>query len=145
MTVEHPTRHWNGMTIPDAGTYLLDDAHKRVGFLGKHMMVSPVRGEFTRASATIVVGQDPLASTVAASVDATSLTTHNEDRDVHLHSADFLDVDRHPALEFRSTAVHWQGPQDDSILAWARLRNRSPERAEVPASRVQGPAPDTSS
>lgn len=137
MTTTRPVRQWNGMTVPDAGTYVLDEAHKRVGFQGQHMMVSPVRGEFTRASATVLVGEDPLASAVTASIDATSLTTHHEERDVHLRSADFLDVERYPTLEFRSTAVAWHGSQDDQILAWARLRNRSPERAQVATDQVQ--------
>jgi polyisoprenoid-binding protein YceI len=136
MTTTRPVRQWNGMTVPDAGTYVLDEAHKRVGFAGQHMMVSPVRGEFTRASATILVGQDPLASAVTATIESASLTTHHADRDVHLHSPDFLDVGTYPTLEFRSTAVRWQGSQDDAILAWARLRNRSPERATVTADRV---------
>lgn len=141
MTTTRPVRRWNGMTVPDAGTYVLDEAHKRVGFQGQHMMVSPVRGEFTRASATVLVGEDPLASAVTATIDATSLTTHHEERDAHLRSADFLDVETFPTLEFRSTSVAWEGTQDDQILAWARLRNRSPERAPVPADRVQT-APD---
>jgi polyisoprenoid-binding protein YceI len=131
-----PGREWNGMTVPDAGTYVLDDAHKRIGFSGQHMMVSPVRGEFTRGTATIVVGVDPLASGVSATIEAASLTTHHGDRDAHLHSAEFLDVEHHPTLEFRSTGVRWQGAQDDPILAWARLRNRSPERSTVAADRV---------
>ena len=95
-----------------------------------------MRGEFTRASATIAVGHDPLASAVSATIDSASLTTHHEDRDVHLRSADFLDAEAYPTLEFRSTGVRWQGSQDDAILAWARLRNRSPERAAVATERV---------
>ena len=140
MTTTRPVRQWNGMTVPDAGTYVLDEAHKRVGFQGQHMMVSPVRGEFTRASATVLVGEDPLASAVSATIDAASLTTHHEERDVHLRSADFLDVETFATLEFRSTSVTWQGSQDDQILSWARLRNRSPERAELSADRVQAAA-----
>jgi polyisoprenoid-binding protein YceI len=136
-----PGREWNGMTVPDAGTYVLDDAHKRIGFSGQHMMVSPVRGEFTRGTATIVVGADPLASTVSATIEAASLTTHHGDRDAHLHSPDFLDVEHYPTLEFRSTGVRWQGAQDDSILAWARLRNRSPERSTVATDRVSPSEP----
>ncbi|WP_369824597.1 YceI family protein [Cellulosimicrobium sp. CUA-896] len=84
---------------------------------------------------------DPLASAVTATIEAASLTTHHPDRDVHLHSADFLDVEHHPTLEFRSTGVRWQGAQDDAILAWARLRNRSPERATVAAGRVASAEP----
>ncbi|ROS77251.1 YceI family protein [Cellulomonas sp. PhB143] len=135
-----PVRQWNGLTVPDAGTYTLDEAHRRVGFVGQHMMVSPIRGEFTSASATIEVAEDPLASRVTASIDAASIMTQNGDRDVHLRSADFLDVETYPTLDFRSTSVTWQGGEQDSILAWARLRNRSPERATVPAERVQAAA-----
>ena len=119
---ERPTREWNGMTIPVPGVYILDEAHKRIGFLAQHMMVSPVRGEFSSASATIVVAEDPLQTTVTATIRAASLATGNTDRDAHLRSADFLDVERHPALEFRSTGVKWQGG-NDAIFAWARLRN----------------------
>ena len=108
MTMTRLVRQWNGMTVPDAGTYVLDEAHRRIGFVGQHMMVSPVRGEFTRASATIAVGHDPLASAVSATIDSASLTTHHEDRDVHLRSADFLDAEAYPTLEFRSTGVRWQ-------------------------------------
>ena len=119
---ERPVRSWNGLTIPQPGVYRLDDAHKRIGFLAQHMMISPVRGEFSRASATIVIGEDPLASTISASIQADSLDTNNADRDAHLISADFLDAAAHPTLEFRSTGVKWMGG-DDSIFYWASLRN----------------------
>jgi len=146
MTIDHPTRFWNGMTIPDAGTFLLDEAHKRVGFLGKHMMVSPVRGELTRASATIVVGADPLASTVSATMDATSLTTHHDERDGHLRSADFLDVERFPTVEFRSTSVRCAGARRTTPCsagrACATVRPSAP-RSLRPGSR--GPVRGTSS
>ena len=119
---DQPIREWNGLTIPDPGVYVLDEAHKRIGFLAQHMMVSPVRGEFATASATIVVGQDPLQSSVTASISAASLNTHNHDRDVHLTSADFLDVEKYPTLDFRSTGMLWQVGNED-IFHWARLRN----------------------
>jgi len=132
------TRTWEGLTIPQPGVYVLDQAHKRVGFLARHMMVSPVRGEFATASAQIVVGEDPLASSVAATIHAASITTGNPERDAHLSSPDFLDVTRYPTLEYRSTGVTWKG-NDDPIFVWARLRNHrlgrrpgSPEPARVP-------------
>ncbi|KXK61816.1 polyisoprenoid-binding protein [Micromonospora rosaria] len=102
------TRDWNGLTIPTAGTYLLDAAHKRVGFVARHMMVSKVRGEFTEATATITVAEDPLASSVSATIQAASLTTAQGDRDAHLCSPEFLDVETHPTLEYRSTGVKSQ-------------------------------------
>ncbi|MEU7801168.1 YceI family protein [Micromonospora arborensis] len=116
------TRTWDGMTIPVAGTYLLDQAHKRIGFLSRHMMVSPVRGEFAEATAQIFVAEDPLLSSVTATIESASITTGSVDRDTHLKSADFLDVERYPTLEYRSTGIKWQG-NEDPIFKWARLRS----------------------
>ena len=50
MTVERPVREWNGLVIPDPGVYTLDEAHKRIGFVAQHMMVSPIRGEFAKGA-----------------------------------------------------------------------------------------------
>ena len=116
-----PTREWNGLTIPEPGVYVLDDAHKRVGFHAQHRMVSRVRGEFTEASATIVVADDPLQSSLTATVRAASIDTSNPERDTHLRSADFLDVQAYPVLEFRSTGLKWLGG-NDAIFYWAHLR-----------------------
>src|SRR5690348_16664005 len=100
---DRPIRVWNGVTIPDPGIYVLDEAHKRIGFHAQHMMVSPVRGEFVEATATVVVGQDPLQSSVTASIRAATIDTNNAERDTHLRSADFLDAETYPTLEYRST------------------------------------------
>jgi polyisoprenoid-binding protein YceI len=133
---DRPIREWNGLTIPDPGVYELDDAHKRLGFLAQHMMVSPIRGEFAKGSARIVVGDDPLRSLVTATIQADSLTTHNTERDTHLTGPDFLDVTEHPTLEFRSTGVEWQD-NSEAIFQWARLRNnpltRRPSSVDLPA------------
>ena len=129
------TRAWEGITIPAAGTYMLDQAHKRIGFLARHMMVSPVRGEFGEATAQIVVGEDPLASSVTAIIHTASVTTGNGDRDAHLSSADFLDVERYPTMVYRSNGIKWQG-SDDPIFYWARLRGT---RAGPPQGRGQRP------
>ncbi|MEQ4300276.1 YceI family protein [Plantactinospora sp. B6F1] len=122
------TRSWQGMTIPAPGSYLLDPAHKRVGFLARHMMVSPVRGEFAEATARILVEPDPLDSSVTATIRAASIGTGSAERDVHLSSADFLDVERFPTLEYRSTGIRWQPDRNDSIFYWARLRSQRPGR-----------------
>ena len=116
------TRTWNGLTIPAPGIYLLDQAHKRIGFVARHMMVSPVRGEFREATARIVVAEDPFASSVTATIQTASIDTANPERDAHLSSPDFLDVERFPTLEYRSTGIKWQG-NNDPIFFWARLRN----------------------
>ncbi|MFX0593073.1 YceI family protein [Melissospora conviva] len=99
------TREWNGLTIPAAGTYQLDPAHKRVAFSARHMMVSKVRGEFTDATATITIGEDPLQSGVTATIGTASINTSQEDRDGHLRSGDFLDVEKFPTMEYRSTGI----------------------------------------
>lgn len=104
-TTDSATRTWNGLTIPAPGTYQLDPAHKRVGFVARHMMVSKVRGEFGEASATITVAEDPTQSSVTATIQAASIDTGVADRDNHLRSGDFLDVEKFPTLEFRSTGI----------------------------------------
>ncbi len=122
-----PTRTWNDLVIPAAGTYVLDDGHKRLGFLAMHMMVSPVRGEFADGTAVIHVAEDPLQSSVSATLQTASITTHNPDRDTHLRSADFLEIDRYPTIEFRSTGIEWR-TAEDPIFSWARLKGRTPGR-----------------
>jgi polyisoprenoid-binding protein YceI len=99
------SRNYNGVEIPVPGTYTLDPNHKRVGFVARHLMVSKVRGYFGEASATIIVAEDPYQSSVTATIQAASITTNQEQRDGHLKSADFLHVEEHPTLEYRSTGV----------------------------------------
>ncbi|MFF5057228.1 YceI family protein [Micromonospora sp. NPDC000663] len=136
------TRTWDGMTIPAAGTYRLDQAHKRIGFLSRHMMVSPVRGEFAEATAQISVAEDPLLSSVTATIEAASITTGSLDRDTHLKSADFLDVERFPNLEYRSTGIEWKR-NEDPIFQWARLR--SSRLGGRGRSHISPPQPDSPS
>ncbi|MFI7606922.1 YceI family protein [Micromonospora sp. NPDC049366] len=104
-STESVTRDWEGLTIPTPGTYLLDAAHARVGFVARHMMVSKVRGQFADATATITVAENPLESSVTATMQAASIDTNQADRDGHLRSGEFLDVEKYPTLEFRSTGV----------------------------------------
>jgi polyisoprenoid-binding protein YceI len=99
------SRTYNGVEIPLPGTYKLDPNHRRVGFVARHLMVSKVRGYFGEAEATITVAEDPLQSSVTATIQAASITTNQEQRDGHLKSADFLNVEEHPTLEYRSTGV----------------------------------------
>ncbi|MGN9908077.1 YceI family protein [Phytohabitans sp. LJ34] len=99
------TRQFEGLTIPAPGTYELDQAHKVVGFVARHMMVSKVRGVFDQATATITVAEDPLESSVVATIQAASINTGAPDRDNHLRSGDFLESEKYETLEFRSTGV----------------------------------------
>ncbi|MEN3266946.1 YceI family protein [Pseudonocardia sp.] len=92
-----------------AGTWEIDPVHSDVSFTVRHMMVSKVRGRFTNFSGEIVTGADVADSTVKASVDATSIDTGNAQRDGHVRSADFFDVENHPEWAFRSTGVRSDG------------------------------------
>ena len=87
------------------GTWAIDQAHSEVGFSVRHLMVSKVKGRFTEFSGTFVTGEDPLDSSVEATVVLSSIDTANADRDAHLRSADFFDVDQHTELTYRSTGI----------------------------------------
>jgi polyisoprenoid-binding protein YceI len=105
MSAPATTRTFAGLTIPTAGTFALDPTHTRVGFVARHLMVSKVRGNFTEVSGEINVAEDPLASSVTVRIPAASIETRVGDRDTHLRSADFLDVEKYPELTFRSTRM----------------------------------------
>ncbi len=92
-----------------AGTWTIDPSHSEVGFSVRHLMVSKVKGNFETFSGTIVIGEDPLASSVTAEVDLNSINTRDAQRDGHLRSADFFEVETHPTLTFASTSVRPSG------------------------------------
>ena len=98
-------------TIPgyQPGTWVIDPTHSEVSFSVRHLMVSKVRGRFARFSGELVTGTDPVDSRVEAAVDLASIDTNSEDRDADLRSPDFLDVERHPSLTYRSTGVRAEG------------------------------------
>ena len=88
-----------------AGTWAIDPVHSEVSFVVRHMMVSKVRGRFDKFEGTIVTGADPLASSVTAKVDLDSINTGQEQRDAHIRSADFFEVEKYPEMTFVSTGV----------------------------------------
>ena len=92
-----------------AGTWEIDPVHSEVGFTARHMMVSKVRGRFTTFSGEIVLGESPLQSSVTATIDLTSINTGNEQRDQHIRSADFFEVDKYTTMTYRSTGVRPEG------------------------------------
>ena len=99
------TREFEGLQIPAAGTYKLDAAHKRVGFVVRHLMVSKVRGNFGEATATITIAEDPLQSAVTATILTESVFTGQPDRDNHLRTGDFFEAEKYPTIEFKSTRI----------------------------------------
>jgi polyisoprenoid-binding protein YceI len=93
-----------------ADTWNIDPAHTTVEFSVRHMMISNVRGQFEKVSGTIAAsGNDPNSVQINAVIDANSINTRVEKRDAHLKSAAFLDVDKYPAIAFKSTKVEPDG------------------------------------
>ena len=103
------------MSTPEipAGTWTIDTSHSEVGFTVRHLMVSKVRGNFSNFEGTITIGEDPLASSVTAEVDLSSINTRDEGRDEHLRSADFFEVEKYPKMTFASTSVAPKGSRFD--------------------------------
>jgi polyisoprenoid-binding protein YceI len=92
-----------------AGTWAIDPVHSEVSFTVRHMMVSKVRGRFDTFEGTIVTAEDPLNSVVTASVDLSSINTGQEQRDAHIRSADFFEVEKHTHMTFVSTGIRPDG------------------------------------
>jgi len=92
-----------------AGTWAIDPVHSEVSFVVRHMMVSKVRGRFDKFEGTITTAPNPLDSTVNASIDLSSVNTGEPNRDNHIRSADFFEVESHPHMTFRSTGVRADG------------------------------------
>jgi polyisoprenoid-binding protein YceI len=128
-------------TIPGylAGTWDIDTSHSDVSFSIRHMMVSKVRGRFGAFSGEIVTGENLADSSVTASIDATSIDTNNEQRDGHIRSADFFDVENHPQWTFRSTNVR---PDGEDLVVDGELTIKGVTRPVALALEVNGFGPD---
>lgn len=100
-----PSRTLDGNELPLAGTYAIDASHTHVGFVVRHLMLSKTRGRFPALIGSIVIGDDPLASSVAVSIETAGVDTGDEKRDGHLRSPDFLDAEQFPAMTYHSTSV----------------------------------------
>lgn len=87
-------------------TWNIDPAHTIAEFKVKHMMISNVKGQFSKVSGVLTLDQSKLVnSRVEATIEAASIETRDGQRDAHLRSADFLDVEKFPTLQFKSTDV----------------------------------------
>jgi polyisoprenoid-binding protein YceI len=108
------------VTIPGyvVGTWDIDPVHSDVSILARHFVVSKVRGHFNEYSGEIVTAENPLDSTVTATIKAASIDTRSEQRDGHIRSADFLDTDTHEHIVFKSTGLSADG---DDFVAHGEL------------------------
>lgn len=97
--------------------WTVDLAHSEVGFSVKHMMISRAKGTFDKFDAVIEADVEDLTdSKIEVTIDAASVNTRNEDRDNHLRSADFFDVENHPTLTFVSTDVKRKGNNEYDVI-----------------------------
>lgn len=88
------------------GAFTPDPAHSQIGFVARHAMVTRVRGHFASFDGSgHFDAEDPTNSTIEIRIDVGSVDTGNDDRDQHLRSGDFFDVEQHPTIEFRSTGI----------------------------------------
>ncbi len=92
-----------------AGTWSIDVAHTDVSFTVRHMMVSKVRGHFTKFEGQIVTGESFEQSKATATIDLSSIATNNEQRDAHIRSADFFEVEKFPTMTYESTSIRQAG------------------------------------
>jgi len=122
-------------------TWKLDPAHSSLQFAVKHMVISTVRGSFRDFAVDAEIDETNLAkSRATVRIDATSLTTGNDDRDTHLRSADFFDADNHPAIVFVTRGIERRGGDDHRITGDLTIRDVT--RPVVFEGEIQGPVKD---
>jgi polyisoprenoid-binding protein YceI len=122
-----------------AVSYSIDPAHSTAGFKVRHMMVTNVRGEFSGVTGTVVFDKDnPANSKVEATIDATTVNTRDEQRDAHLKSADFFNVEQFPKITFVSKKVEPVGGSEYRVTGDLTLHGVTKEVT----LEVEGPHPE---
>jgi polyisoprenoid-binding protein YceI len=123
----------------EAGVWTVDPVHSEIGFSVRHLMVSKVRGRFTKFEGTLTVADNPLDSRAEAVIEASSVVTGDETRDNHLRSNDFFEVDKHQQIKFVSTAVR---PAGDDYEVDGDLTIKGVTRPVTLAVEFNGVSPD---
>ena len=119
-------------------TWNIDPVHSVVEFKVKHMMISNVKGQFTGVSGVLTLDEtDATKSRVEATIDASTINTRDPQRDTHLKSADFLDVEKYPTLTFQSTAVQRTGVEEGTVTGDLTIHGVTREVIFA----VEGPTP----
>lgn len=119
--------------------YQIDPAHSSAQFSVRHMMISNVRGEFTKITGKVTFDPgNPAASQIDAVIDANSINTRESQRDAHLKSADFLDTARWPEIRFQSRRIERKGANEYSATGELAIRGVAKEVT----LKVEGPTPE---
>ena len=128
-------------TATDSLTWIVDTAHSNVGFMARHMMLTKIRGNFTRLKAEVQLpGGGSIPLSIAAEIDAASVDTRHDQRDGHLRSADFLDVENYPRLTFKSTSI--SKVSDTTFDVTGDLTIRSTTKSVTFPVEIEGQAAD---
>ena len=103
------TRTINGHILPAPGRWDIDPGHTEVAFIGRHFMVTKVRGRFTGVTGHVTIADQLHESTVEVTIDMASVESGSDARDEHIKSEDLFDVATFPEATFRSRTVDWRG------------------------------------
>ena len=130
-----------GMVRVPAGTWRADRDHTSVAFEVKHLMIATVRGRFSEFEGTLEAAEDdPSNSRAWGTVNVASIDTGNPDRDAHLRSPDFFDVERYPQMTFETTSIRHIEGGHYRVAGDLTIKDRTRE-VEVDAT-VEGAAED---
>jgi polyisoprenoid-binding protein YceI len=118
--------------------WTIDPAHTAAHFSVRHLMISNVRGEFTKVTGSATIDPvNPAKSSVEITIDAASINTREPQRDEHLKSPDFLDVAKYPTLTFRSKKIEAHGAENFKLTGYLTIRGVTKEVTFD----VEGPTP----
>jgi polyisoprenoid-binding protein YceI len=106
-----PTRTLDGVSLPAPGVWEIDPGHAELSFVGRHFMITKVRGRFTDVRGAVTIAEHLEDSTVEVTIGMASVESGSRVRDDHLRSADLFDVERFPEATFRSIDVSWRGTE----------------------------------
>jgi polyisoprenoid-binding protein YceI len=111
--------------VPSAATstWNIDPTHSHAEFKVRHLMISNVKGSFPKVSGVLTLHDEVANSSVEASIDVASIETRDAQRDGHLKSADFFDVEKYPAMTFKSTKVTVNGPGEGTVEGELTIRD----------------------
>ncbi len=124
-----------------SGTYTLDAAHSRIGFVARHAMITKVRGSFDEfAGKAVLNGAEPQASDLEVVIATASINTRNADRDGHLRTGDFLEADAYPQITFVATDFAITG--DDTVEVTGDLTIKTTTRPVTVPFTFEGLATD---